>query len=247
MTCEDFREVAGAYALGALDPDERAPCDAHLAEPTHQGCPEALDQARAVLAAILSSLPPVRPDEAVWRAVEVRAGIDAGPRRPVSIGWIGWAAAAAASVLLVLWQGARLDAQRLREAEGRLEAERARSPERELAALLGEPASRVVLLSAVPGRSGRAAAVVNLAMRRAVIVTANLEDRPGKDWQLWVLRGTNPPVPAGFLRFVGAGVAVGEVDPSLLGAAPDALAVSLEPAGGSPAPTEVHLVGKLSG
>ena len=40
---------------------------------------------------------------------------------------------------------------------------------------------------------------------------------------------------------------MGRVDPALLAAPPDALAVSLEPPGGSPSPTDVTLVGKLSG
>jgi anti-sigma-K factor RskA len=44
------------------------------------------------------------------------------------------------------------------------------------------------------------------------------------------------------------GTAAGEVDRVLLREGPpDALAVSLEPAGGSPSPTQVVLVGRVAG
>jgi anti-sigma-K factor RskA len=65
-------------------------------------------------------------------------------------------------------------------------------------------------------------------------------------YQLWVIRGTTAPVPAGFLSAAGQTTA-GEVARDVLaGPPPDALAVSLEPPGGSPSPTQVVLVGKLS-
>jgi anti-sigma-K factor RskA len=256
VTCEEFLELADGYVLGALDAEERAECERHLAEPAHRGCEAAVDRARATVAALAASLPAARPGGAVWRAIEARAGFEVRPRRAA---WLGWAAAAAAALFLVLWQGSRREAERqleaalgARQAQEReraaLEAEVAALrlagvPPRQLAALLDEPGSRVVRLAALPGRAGQATAVVNLAARRAVIVTSTLAPQPGKDWQLWVIRGTTAPIPAGFLRFTAPGVALAEIDPALLTAAPDAFAVSLEPAGGSPAPTEVHLVG----
>jgi anti-sigma-K factor RskA len=103
-----------------------------------------------------------------------------------------------------------------------------------------------VALGAVAGRSGSAAAVVDLAGRRALVVSTTLRAEPGRTWQLWVLRGPVPR-PAGFLRAVEGGLFVGAIEPALLATAPDALAVSLEPEGGSGAPTDVRLVGKLGG
>ena len=53
------------------------------------------------------------------------------------------------------------------------------------------------------------------------------------------------PIAAGFLQDAVDGTAYGEVDPAVLTAGlPDAFAISLEPKGGSAAPTEVVLVGK---
>ncbi len=119
--------------------------------------------------------------------------------------------------------------------------------QRDLAALLELPGSRVVALAPVPGRTARASAVVNVAQRRAVVLSSALQPQPAKDYQLWVIRGKDAPRPAGFLRFEGAALAVGDVDPELLAVAPDALAISLEPAGGRPSPTEVVALGKLGG
>jgi anti-sigma-K factor RskA len=120
--------------------------------------------------------------------------------------------------------------------------------EREIMALLDADGSRVVPLAPVGGGGRRATAIVNPRLRRAVIVSTALAPEPGKDWQLWVIHGAGAPEPAGFLRFVpGAALAMGEIDPRLLATPPGALAVSREPAGGSPSPTEVVLLGKLAG
>ena len=264
MTCEEFLALAPGLALGALDPEERVACEAHLREALHRGCPEALDRARATTAALAGALAPVRPPGAVWDAIAGRAGIGHGRGRMAAP--LGWAAAAAAGIAIALWQGARSDARRERELaaaaraealaqgqaraalQGELEALRGAAEERrQLAALLDAPGSRVVALGPVAGRAGRATAVVNLAARRAWVVSAALAPQAGKVWQLWVLRGSAPPVPAGFLRFGPGGLATGEIEPALLAAAPDALAVSLEPAGGSAAPTDVYLAGRLAG
>lgn len=266
MTCEEFRELAGAYALRALDAEEHAACEAHLAEPQHRGCEEALRRAYSTVGALASGLPPVAPGEGVWRAIEARmesSSSPAEPRRRRSA-WAGWAGAAAAALFLVLWiRGAReaeqaravvrsaelqaqAEAKARSAAESELRSLRAASEaQRQVAVLLDTPGSRVVSLEATPGRTGRATAVVNLAARRAVIVSASLPPEGGKAYQLWVIAGNAPPAPAGFLT-AADGVLLGQIDPALLAAAPDALAVSLEPPGGSAAPTDVRLVGKLS-
>jgi anti-sigma-K factor RskA len=256
VTCDEVVALAGARALEALEPDERAAIDAHLAGPgPHQGCREAVDRARDTAAELASALPEVRPDPAVWAAIAARAGATSGaaPARRPRIGPVGWAAAvAAAAALAVVW----VDRRELRRE--RADAERARAElralagaaelQREALALLDRPGSRVVPLEPQPGQVGRAVAVVSEAAGRAVVVSSSLPPRPGKTYQLWVIRGTGAPQPAGFLAPATGGTAAGEIDRRLLaGAPPDALAVSLEPEGGSPSPTEVVLVGRVSG
>jgi anti-sigma-K factor RskA len=247
VTCEEFQEQASSLALGVLEPEERAACEAHLREPrAHAGCEEALRRSLETVAALASAAPEVRPDERVWRGIAARAGIEEAPRaRPRGIPV--WAAAAlAAAVLAGIWLGDRRQSERQRHAlEAELRAARGEAEEaRALAALLAEPGSRLVELSPLPGRSGRAAAVMNLASRRALVVSSSLEPQPGKVYQLWVIRGAAAPVPAGFLRRAAGALHVGEIAPALLATAPDAFAVSLEPEGGSAAPTDVRLLGR---
>lgn len=73
MDCRSFKELVPAFALDALDEDERAACAAHLAERgPHDGCAQAESDARA-LAARLARVLPERPvDPRVWRAIEDR-------------------------------------------------------------------------------------------------------------------------------------------------------------------------------
>jgi anti-sigma-K factor RskA len=247
VTCDEFQDQAAAYALGALESEEARACDRHLGERSHQrDCDRVARRMRATVVALADSLPSVRPSPGVWRAIEARLGLAAPTRRALPLAL----AAGVALAAIAAWQLERASAHRDLEARQReLTALAGAAAEgREVADLLAEPGSRVVPLAPVPGGGGRAAAVVNLAARRAVVVTSALAPQAGKDYQLWVIRGTAAPVPAGFLRFAAgnAAAASGQIDPALLtGAPPDALAVSLEPAGGSRSPTQVLLVGKL--
>ena len=90
MTCAEFQDLVGAYALHALDPDEKNACDAHLGDDgaRHQGCIEALDQARAIADRLVLEPVPIRPPPSVWTAIEhaVRSlpGAAASPAPPLA-------------------------------------------------------------------------------------------------------------------------------------------------------------------
>ncbi len=78
MTCDEFKELAPAYALIALDEDERRACSHHLASGApHRGCIEAVEQASLVAARLGTALAPSLPPPRVWQniAAEVRAGL----------------------------------------------------------------------------------------------------------------------------------------------------------------------------
>src|SRR5438309_681860 len=119
---------------------------------------------------------------------------------------------------------------------------------REAIALLENPSTKVIALAPVAGKAYRASAIVNLAERRAIVLASSMRRVSERDFELWVIRGKNAPAPAGFLHAAGEGVDIGEIDAALLGDPElDAFAVSLEPLGGRPAPTEVLMVGALHG
>lgn len=250
MNCAEFKELAAVYALGAIDPAERAAADAHLAEPRHEGCPEALREALAGMQALAESLPPIAGGERVWRGIEARIA-----ERPPVRKWrerAAWAVAAAALILAALFIGRERrrheaalaglandkqeclrDLQSLRD-DG--EAQRA------AIALLMAPHSLVVTLSP-PSGTPLARAVVDRATSRAMVLSGALAARADRDYQVWIIRGSAPPVPVGLLRAAAAGMLA-----SLsIGEGTDAIALSLEPKGGSPngRPTEVLAVGAL--
>jgi anti-sigma-K factor RskA len=95
--------------------------------------------------------------------------------------------------------------------------------------------------SAAPAAAGRAF----WSPTQGVIFSADLPPAPaGRDYQLWVVtRGG--PVSAGLLKpDLPRGLAL--VTGTLAAPDPQALAVTLEPAGGVPAPTgPMYLVGKI--
>ena len=256
MTCAEFKELAALFALGALDPAERAAAEAHLAETSHEGCFESLQQASAGLEALARTLPAPRPPAAIWSGIEARVAPRTGvsPREAIA-----WTAAAAAAVLLFAG-GAR---------ERRLHADAVAGVEREkqqclgeLASLRGEaeaqrsaiallqsPTTQVVSFAPQPSGGGLGArALVDIAARTAMVLSSALAPRAGKDFELWIIRGKEAPIPAGLLRAGQSGTVLASIDPRLLAGGADALAVSVEPTGGSPtgAPTgDVVLVGAL--
>ena len=236
----------------------------------HEGCSEELDRARRTVAKLAYSLAPVTPGEHLWPRIEQRIRPPSGRAAARASRWrerAAWAIAAAAIFALAMVNeergklGERLGKSEslmasaqagLAERDGCLqELEQLKSGtslERDAVALLELPATRIVALKPVDGRAYHASAIVNLEQRRAIILSTAMPAPADKDLELWVIRGKAAPEPAGFLRHFANGVTLGEVDRQVLQrGSPDALAVSLEPRGGRPTPTEVLLAGALGG
>jgi ferric-dicitrate binding protein FerR (iron transport regulator) len=104
MTCDEFKELAPAYALIALDEDERRACAHHLASGSaHRGCVEAVEHATLVASRLGVVLHPSIPAPRVWQniAAQVRAAGQAVPasaeevRRRGLYHLAGWLVAAA--------------------------------------------------------------------------------------------------------------------------------------------------------
>jgi anti-sigma-K factor RskA len=272
MTCAEFKENAWGYAIGALEADEVRAFEGHLASsPVHEGCREELEKAIRLSSSLASAVTPVRPPKEAWARIEEQ--ISAAPlepsRRRAPQRRAPWLVAIAAGVVAVVAGGiairfaeraerseravasARAEIDRLRSeidaVRGELEEAIAeRDVRREALALLEREG---VTLVAMTGKGEeRARAVYHPAEGRAFIVGSGMRPKRGKNYELWVIRGTAPPIPAGLLRAGEDGELVAAVDPALFAAGPvDAFAISLEPQGGSAKPTEVLLVGAVRG
>jgi anti-sigma-K factor RskA len=118
--------------------------------------------------------------------------------------------------------------------------------QRAVLALLGDPATQIVALAGLePAPSARARMIWN-APAGGLLVAAGLPPAPeGKDYQLWAIAGTSAPVPAGVFGVDARGTATLTVPPLPDVGKVDVFAVTLEPAGGRPAPSgPMYLAGK---
>lgn len=244
MTGHDrVEELLGAYALDAVDPDEAALVEAHLAE-----CPrcraEVADH-RAV-AALLTSGSTEAPPPDLWDRIAADLGdpadraqapsapvLDLGRARERRRGRRGLAigAGVAAALLVVAAVGAVLVDQRrqLDDLRGQVAA-----GDGTVAALVADPAARVVELA---GPSGASARAVVGADGGAVLLGAGLPAlAEGETYQLWGVADGGDAVSLGLL-----GPDPGTTGFRLEGPS-GTLAVTAEPAGGSPQPTVDPLV-----
>jgi anti-sigma-K factor RskA len=266
MTHEELRELTGSYALGALTRDERRSVEAHLVE-----CDECAAEVRALIPvadALGRIVPQHDPPVALKRRV-LDSVYGAGQRlpsiydRPVAanrMAWPAWLAAAAALVAAVglglyvqvlqdrivrLEEGLRLAEARAASTGTALVAARESANEAQMrVAILSAPdVARVDLVGQTP--APRATARAYWSRSRGLMFTANdLPPLPaGKVYQLWVVTA-EAPVSAGLLRPDSGGRASITVATPQDLATPVAMAVTIEPEGGVPAPTgEKYLIG----
>lgn len=256
-----YTELLPVHALGALDPEERRELEAHLAACAE--CRERLAGWGTTVEALAESAPPVRPSAEVRerllgrveeRRPETAAG---GPLRHSGLGPL----AVAASVLLALAAGlvagvvatrtwtdhetaerrAEIAALEERLAESRREVEAIRL---RLAALtelteilaISPPGREVVLAGLAPAPEGQGRLYLDPAAGRGVLVAGNLRPLPeDRVYQLWTIRD-GLPRSAGIFRPGPGGAALHLVE-EVPAEAPDAWAVTVEPAGGVPQPT----------
>ncbi len=245
---EPFDTLAATHALGALDHAELAEFEAHLA-----GCArcEATLRAHAeTLAGLARATPLLDPPPEVKEALLERVGPAAPslPPRP----WLRWVVAVAAALVsawfTAAFVAARYEAhlgQMARESaarHARLEGEVAALNEklaayRRAAELLGDPATRVVTLHGTgpsPKATGR---VIWQPAAGGHLFVAHLPPAPeGKAYELWTI-GDAAPAPAGVLAVDAAGNGSHRVAPVAAGTPVKVFTVTLEPAGGVPAPT----------
>ncbi len=261
MRCSEFKEGAWAYALGALDPTERAQLERHLTESiAHEGCQAELDRAFRTASSLGDAAPEVKPPEDAWSKIQSRIARE-GEAKVLPLrrgGWTPWVisiAAAAACLLLLakawsyrsaiieknteLFRMGGIVAER-EACRQELEAMRQSSEmQRAALALLELPATLLVPLGPTPGSQtpSHGNALFNMEQQKAMVLITALAPAVGKDYELWIIR-EGKPVPAGILKPGRDGKVIAEVSATALQAGrPETFAVTLEPLGGSPAPT----------
>jgi anti-sigma-K factor RskA len=261
-SAHDEYALAAEYVLGVLDPGDRQAFESHLR--TCSLCLAEVHSLRRVTDALSRSVPQRSPRPElrarVLSSVTGKSAIHERDVRRRNYAAI-WLPLAAGIVLVAglggyarVLQGrvtnleARLDVAERRATaaeQATLEARHAADGARTVLAVLAAPdLTRVDLagLKPSPGASARALWSRNRGM---VFTVAGLPAAPaGRVYQVWVVTGP-APVSAGLLDLDRSGTASAffQTPPDI--AAPVAVAVTLEPAGGVPAPTgEMYLMGK---
>lgn len=245
MSHEVYSELAAAYALSALDGEDRERFEAHLRGGCRE-CERAVREYGRSLASVAAELPPVAPPPSVKAALMRRIGV--GERRAWSPWRFAWAGALAAAALVAGYLGWTLTAleseltQRAREVTS-LQREIAR--QQDLLKTLVSPDTQVVALGGLepsPAARGR------MWWQRGgegFFVASGLPAAPaGKTYQLWAIAG-GTPTSAGVFDVDPRGTVALRVQPLPGVEKVEVFAVTLEPAGGLRKPSgPMYLAGK---
>jgi anti-sigma-K factor RskA len=207
MDTESIHDLSAAYALDALDSDERESYEAHLA--SCERCREDVAAYSVAAEALAYAAGPADPPPLLRDRILVAARAERPNVVPLRPRWV-YPVAAVAAVAACAAIGLGVWNISLHNRLGNPQALQALP-------VTGAPGSLVV------GQNGAAA-----------LVLYRLDSAPaGKTYEAWVIRGKRAPVPAGL--FHGGGTTFVPIEGKVRKGS--VVAVTVEPAGGSPAPT----------
>jgi anti-sigma-K factor RskA len=235
----DPHTLTGVWALDTLEPGaEHDRYSRHLRR--CQACRDEVDKLREVatsLALAVAAEPPATMRARVLAAIDRTRQLP--PEKPSRSRWqtpsfalprLVAAVAVAAVVAVAILTVAQVDAER--------QLHQARQQSQAISAVLGAPDARILTRSTAVG--GVATVIESAALRQLVVTTTGLPQPPGgKVYELWLI-GPRRTRPAGLLPPATAG----RTEPVLAtGLVPgDELAMTVEPAGGTSAPTSTPIV-----
>lgn len=237
MNCQELRDMYELYALGVLEGGERAEIEEHLG----RGC-ETCRRGLADAAALNSVMLSLTPVETPSRRLRHRLLASIGYERP---GWF-WTGALAASLMLVLalWLATQERERSSQLAEVRqtlLQVTAERDRLNQAVRFLSDPETR-------PASFGRGQLapphgyVLLHPQLGVMLIASNLPAAgAGKTYEMWFLPKTGAPRPAGLFQsdgLRGLHILTGPVDLDAL----NAVAVTVEPAAGSAAPTTTPII-----
>jgi anti-sigma-K factor RskA len=224
---------AAAYALGALDGEDLLEFERHRAAGCDR-CETFLRDSREALVGLETSAPLPAPPPFVKETLMRRAAREgrASRRTPRRV-WLPWMVTTAAAMAVAALASGLYVSSRYEARLERLARDAASSAQ--LAALLREPGTRLVTLQGTgPAPQAHGRVVWHDAAGGQLVVDGLPRAPEGKAYELWAFR-SGTPRPAGVFRVDDAGRAV--VGVAAAGGSVDGFAVTVEPAGGVPAPT----------
>lgn len=242
MDQERFEDLKDAYVLGALPEEERLEFERYLV--THPDLQAEVEELATVAGLLAFSPREQEPAPELRRRImdTVEAEAVQPPRASHRRSWLaglweavgarGLALAAAAMLVIGLFSWSMLLQGEVRDLQGRVQS------------LQNQPQGpQMIALGGAGTEQGARAELVTLEGDRAVLVAENMPPVPeGKTYQIWVIKGETPQ-PSGLFEPKGDSVAA-VLEKPVEGA--DAVAVTVEPEGGSKKPTtDPMLVGEI--
>ena len=241
---EQFAEDLALYALGALSGPEKEALEQHLevCSPCQSELRQLQSDATLLALSTIGPVPPPRSRKRLLRAIarERRAPETASKR----FTWwllVPYAVSAALIVVAVfLWSQSRSLNRTLANLEQRhSEMEKQLRVAQDLVNTLTSPESKQITLAPVktlPQPQGKAYYVPSSG--HLIFLANNLAPLPpDKVYELWLIPATGAPLPAGLFHPDSRGAATVVNPPLPSGVEAKAFAITIEPAGGSPAPT----------
>lgn len=247
MTSADLHMLAGAYALGAIDDEERTAFEDHLAncEPCSTEVGEFLATSARLALAAAERPPAMMKEQVLQRITQVRQEpprvdlLTAHTHRSSSPLRRGTAFALAASIAAAVGLGGVAAWQYTSAQDARHQTQQAQAQDTQVAAVLSAPdAHAVVGTVGGAGEGTHATVVTSRSQNRAVFLTSGLPDLPGGEtYQLWfndagVMRPAGLVAPGFGTRTVLLQGTIGQAE---------GMGITIEPAGGSPHPTSAPI------
>ena len=238
VNCQDIADAFELYALGLAEDDERSEIETHLARGC-ETCQANLREAVAVNALMLASVAQGKPRARLKRRILAGFGIE-----PMRWGWLG-ALATACVAALAGWlsiqerhradelAGARQDLLAVRAERDRLQ---------QIFGFLDQPDTQQVNFGQGQARGPRGTVLVNPKLGVLLLVGSLPPLRSGRTYEMWVIPKGGPPRPAGLFDATADGSALHMLPGPLDAASLGAVAVSVEPRNGSPAPTTTLII-----
>jgi anti-sigma-K factor RskA len=241
---EHFAEDLALYALGALVGPEKEALEQHLE--VCSACRSELVQLQSDAALLaLSTIGPVPPPRSRKRLLRAIARERRVPQTGANrFRWwllVPYAVSAALVVVAVfLWNESRSLNRTLANLEQRhSEMEKQLRVAQDLVNTLTSPESKQITLAPVktlPQPQGKAYYVPSSG--HLIFLANNLDPLPpGKVYELWLIPPAGSPIPAGLFQPDSRGTATVVNPPLPIGVEAKAFAITVEPTGGSPAPT----------
>jgi hypothetical protein len=258
---EDFEALAALDAVGAATPAELGSLEEHVE--TCEACRAARQEYLEVASALARSLDPVEPPESargvIMSAVDFEEEEDPTLRQLAEARQrdTRWWFATAAMLFFALWAWRELGMRasrehiKVRDAEiASLTEENARLKHRnerqasEMAALTSGNTRVIALTGQQVAPAASARVFIESAKRRAIVYFANLPANANdKSYQLWIIRGDQAaPQSAGVFDASPTGSATIAVENLPVDTVIKAMAVTVEPRGGVPSPTNANYV-----